>query len=171
MIAVLLITALFVILSVYFFFRAEKLQRQMITLKRDTAKIKSENQVLSKSMGLIASNNEEFAKNRLQLLLNKYQEHDVLDELALIEPFINNYSQIFKECLLKKGKLHSATRKCFSSQEEELYKVFFEKIIKNDTKVQRLWNSNNFIGFVSLAEALLVKYEEQLQENIETEDS
>lgn len=159
MIAVLLITALFIFISVYFFFRAEKLQQSIILIKRETAKSLKENQILSKSMVQMASNTEEFAKSRLQVLLNKFQEQDILDELALIKPFIDNYSLIFKECLMKKGKLHSITRKCLSNQENELYKNFFEKIIKKDPKIQRLWNSNNFIGFISLTEALLVKYE------------
>ncbi len=154
MIAVLLITILFVIISIYFFFRAEKLQRSIVLLKRDTAKTQKENLVLSKSMALMAGNSEEFAKNRLQLLLNNPHSQKYSNELTLIKPFIENYSRIFKECVLKKGKLHSTTKKCFSSQEKDTFKEFFEKVIKKDSKIQRLWNSNNFIGFISLAEAL-----------------
>ena len=66
MIAVLLITALFVFISVYFFFRAEKLQRLIAVLNRDTAKAQKENQLLSKSMALMAGNTEGFVKNRFQ---------------------------------------------------------------------------------------------------------
>ena len=171
MIAVLLITALFVFVSVYFFFRAEKLQRSIVLLKRDTAKTQKENQVLSKSMALMAGNTEDFVKNRLQLLLNKSQDKKYLDELALIKPFIDNYSLIFKECLMKKGRLHIITKKCFSNQEGDAYKSFFETIIKKDSKIQRLWNINNFIGFISLVEALLVKYEEQSQKKPSLEDA
>ncbi len=170
MIAVLLITALFVFISVYFFFRAEKLQRAIALLKRETAQTQKENQIFSKSMALMAGNTEEFAKNRLQLLLNKTQCKKSLNELALIKPFINNYSLIFKECLMKKGILQSATKKCFSSLEGDVYKDFFETIIKKDPKIKRLWNSNNFIGFISLVEALLVKYEEQSQNNLTVKD-
>jgi len=171
MIAVLLITALFVFISVYFFFRAEKLQRSIVLLKRDTAITQKENQIFSKSMALMAGNTEAFAKNRLQLLLKKTQNKDALTELTLIKPFIDSYSLIFKECLMKKGRLQAATKKCFSSQEGDVYKDFFETIIKKDSKILRLWNSNNFIGFISLAEALLVKYEEQSQKKLATEKS
>jgi len=171
MIAVLLITALFVFISVYFFFRAEKLQRTIVLLKRDTAKTQKENQIFSKSMALMAGNTEEYAKSRLQLLLVKTQDKKTLNELDLIKPFINNYSLIFKECLMKKGKLQSTTRKCFANLDGDVFKEFFETIIKKDNKVQRLWNSNNFIGFISLAEALLVKYEEKSQSNLPLESS
>jgi hypothetical protein len=171
MIAVLLITVLFIIISIYFFFRAEKLQRSLHVLKRDTAIIQKDNQVLSKSMLLMAGNTEEFAKNRLQLLLNKTKDQASLDELALIKPFIHSYSLIFKECLMKKGKLHGTTKKCFSNHEGDLYKDFFEKIIKKDSKIQRLWNSNNFIGFISLTEALLVKFENKFHEGAASETS
>jgi len=171
MIAVLLITALFVFISVYFFFRAEKLQRSIVLLKRDTAQSQKENQILSKSMASMAGNTEEFAKNRLQLLLKKNQNKKNANELALIKPFIDHYSLIFKECLLKKGRLHTITKKCFSNLEGDLFKDFFEQVIKKDSKIQRLWNSNNFIGFISLVEALLVKYEEQSQSDSIKEDS
>lgn len=171
MIAVLLITALFIFISVYFFFRSEKLQRSLIILKRDTEKTHKENQVLSKSIVLMASNSEEFAKNRLQLLLNKTKNQKTLDELALIKPFIDCYSLIFKECLMKKGKLHAMTRTCFSNNEVDVYKDFFEKIVKKDPKIQRLWNSNNFIGFISMSEALLVKFEDKLHAGAVDKDS
>lgn len=161
MIAVLLITVLFILISVYFFFRAEKLQRALILLKRDTAKTLEDNQVLFKSMMLMAGNTEKFAKNRMQLLLNKTKDQTTLDELALIKPFIDCYALIFKECLMSKGKLHAITKKCLSNSEEDIYKDFFNQIIKKDAKIQRLWNSNNFIGFISMTEALLVKFEEK----------
>jgi hypothetical protein len=145
---------------VYFFFRAEKLQRTIILLKRETTKTLKEKELLAKSMVQMAGNTEGFAINRLQVLLKKHKDEEILDQLILIKPFLDNYSLIFNECLMKKGKLQSTTKKCFSNREES-YKDFFEQVIKKDSKIQRLWNSNNFIGFISLAEALLVKYEGQ----------
>lgn len=171
MIAVLLITALFVFISVYFFFRSEKLQRTIILLKRDSLKAQKESQVYSKAMVLIASNTEDFAKNRLRLLLSKTQNQKILVELALIKLFIDNYAVIFSECLMKKGTLQSMTKSCFSTMDADSYRDFFEKIIKKDSKIQRLWNSNNLIGFISMVEALLVRYEDSLQNSPVTEDS
>jgi len=171
MIAVLLITALFVFISIYFFLRAEKLQHTILSLKRETVKAQQENKILSKSMGLMASNIEDFSKNRLEALLNKKKDQETSDELALIKILIDNYAIIFKECLIKKGKLHSMTKKCFSAQSNDEYKGFFDKIIKKNSKIQRLWSSNNFIGFVCLVEALLVQYESKLQSNAVMDES
>ena len=167
MIAVLLITVLFVALSVYFFFRAEKLQQTILSLKRERAKSQQENQVFSKSMALMAKKHEEFVKNRLQLLLDQTQPEQTQNDLMLIKPLLHNYALIFKECLMKKGKMHSTTKQCFSKLEGSAYQDFISTIIKTDTKIQRLWNSNNFSGFVSLAEAILVKYERNLQNNLQ----
>ncbi len=171
MIAVLLITALFVFISIYFFLRAEKLQHKILLLKRETVKAQQENKILSKSMGLMASNTEDFAKSRLEILLKKKKDQETTNELALIKILIDNYSIIFKECLIKKGKLHSMTKKCFSAQGNDAYKEFFDKIIKRDSKIQRLWSSNNFIGFVCFVEALLIQYEGKLQNNAVVEES
>ena len=169
MIAVLLITALFVFVSVYFFFRNEKLQRSLTVLNRESAKVQKENQVLSKSMSLMASNSETFTKNRLQLLIDRAICPNMINELTLIKPLINNYSFIFKACLMKKGMLHTSTKKCFSVIEADAYKNFINTIIKKDHKMLRIWNNNNFIAFVSLVEALLVKYELALQDELNDE--
>lgn len=159
MLAVLIITVLFVALSIYFFFRAEKLQHSLLRQNRETTNKLKENTALTKSIALIASNHEEFAKNRLQLLLINNNKHQCSANIELIKPLINNYVIIFSECLKEKGKLQSATKKCFENQGTSDYKEFINKVIKNDEKIQRLWASNNVVGFISLVEALLVKYE------------
>lgn len=171
MIALLLITTLFIFISVYFFFRAEKLQRALAVLNRDTAKAQKENNLLSKSITLMAGSTEEFTKNRFQLLLDRSQCKKTTNELTLIKPFIDNYSFIFKACLMKREVLHSTTKKCFSSLEDGAYKNFIDTVIKADNRTLRLWNGNNFIGFISLVEALLVKYEQQSQDNVTEENT
>jgi hypothetical protein len=164
MLAVLLIIVLFVALSIYFFFRAEKLQHSLLRLNRETSNKLKENTALTKSIALIASNHEEFAKSRLQKLLTNKEQCS--GNIELIKPLINNYAVIFSECLKEKGKLQVAAKKCFENQGAHDYKEFVNKVIKNDEKIQRLWTSNNVIGFISLVEALLVKYE-----SVETDSS
>lgn len=171
MLAVLLITALFVALSIYFYFRAEKLQHTLLRLKRETANTSKENTALTKSMALIASNHEAFAKSRLQQLLANNKEQKRSGNVELIQPLINNYVIIFGECLKGKGQLQTVTKKCFDSQDTNGYKEFVNKVIKNDVKIQRLWASNNLIGFISLVEALLVKYGDIDASSPSTKDS
>jgi len=158
MLVLLLITALFIALSIYFFFRAEKIQNTLRLLKRDKGKILKENTMLTESLALITSNHEEVAKIRLQLLLDENNNQPYVDNVKLFQPLINNYAIIFNECLKEKGRLHGITKECFDNQNSSDYKSFINKIIKNDEKLQRLWESNNFIGFISLVEALLIKY-------------
>lgn len=165
MLVLLLITALFVALSIYFFFRAEKLQNTLRLLKRDKGKTLKENTMLTESIALIAGNHEEFAKIRLQLLLAKNENHPHLDHVELIQPLINNYINIFNGCLKEKGRLHSITKECYDKQNTDEYKDYINKVIKNDEKLQRLWSSNNLIGFISLVEALLIKYDAEKEDS------
>ncbi|NQY87230.1 MAG: hypothetical protein HRT51_05660 [Colwellia sp.] len=157
MLAILFITALFVVISIFLFFRAEKLQHSLLVLQRETTDTLKENKALTEAMVLIASKHEQFTKNRLQQLLANNQKHKRQDIVELIQPLINNYLLIFSECL-KKQKLQTVTKKCFDSQSTNDYKEFISKVIKNDVTIKRLWASNNLIGFISLVEALLVKY-------------
>jgi hypothetical protein len=166
MLVLLLITALFIALSIYFFFRAEKIQNTLRLLKRDKGKILKEHTKLTESIALIASNHEEVAKIRLQLLLTESENQPYLEHVKLIQPLINNYVIIFNECLKEKGRLHGMTKECFDNQNSGAYKDFINRIIKNDEKLQRLWESNNIIGFISLVEALLIKYNTEKENSI-----
>lgn len=160
MIALLLITVLFVLISVYFFFRAEKLQRALAVLNRETVKAQKENASLSKSLAFLGGNSEEFVKKRFQLLLDNTQSQQTINQLSLINPIINNYAFIFKACLMKKNMMQSTIKECFSLLEKDTYNNFITLIIKNDANLLRLWNSNNFMGYFSLVEAILIKFEE-----------
>lgn len=161
MLAVLLVTLLFVIISIYFYFRAEKLQRDILILKRESSDTKKENIALSKSMALQASNHEDFVKTRLNLLINEADEASEQNNVNLLKPLINNYSVIFHECLMGKGKMQAIIKKCFDNHDPEIFREFTDKVIKTDSKLKRLWGSNNLAGFISLVEALLVQFTEK----------
>jgi hypothetical protein len=158
MLAVLLVTLLFIAVSIYFYFRAETLQRDILILKRESSDTKKENIALSKSMALQASNHEEFVKTRLNILITKTEQTSEKNDVNLLKPLINNYSLIFHECLTGKGKMQAIIKKCFNNHDPDMFKEFMDKIIKTDSKLKRLWGSNNLAGFISLVEALLVKY-------------
>jgi len=159
MFAVLLITVLFVTISVYFYFRSEKLQRDLLISKRELANTQKESIALSKSIALLASSHEDFVKTRLNLLIAKTEQSSEKSDVSLLKPLISNYAIIFRECLTGKGKMQKIIKKCFSNQDPEVFKEFTHKVIKADTKFQRLWGSNNLTGFVSLVESLLIKYD------------
>jgi hypothetical protein len=153
----LIIIAIFVGVSVYFFFRAEGLQRQLITAKRDSQSTQKENKAYFESMALISKRHEDFVKERL----NKLIEQQGKDALHTITPFINNYSVIFRECLKGKGKLHVITKKCYESYDVESFKEFTQFLTKQEAHIKRMWSSNNLSGFISLAEALLVLHDKE----------
>lgn len=158
MLFVLVITILFIIISVYFFFRAEKLQRKLITQQRESLSTRKENKVLVDSMALVATREEEFAKARLQRLKAYAKEHD-LEHLVmhteLISPLINNYSVIFRECLKGKGRFKAISQKCFENKDSAAYKKFVALIVTSDKKLKRYWSSDNLNGFLFLVDALL----------------
>ncbi len=146
--------AIFVAISIYFFFRAEKLQREVILAKRDSNVARKENKALVDSMALLASRQEEFVKNRF--LDIKQQSKDESEIIKNIAPLINNYSTIFCECLKGKERLKPMTQKCYQLIDANAYKEFSQFISKRDAQLKRMWASNNLNGFVSLVEALLI---------------
>ena len=153
MIFVLSIMAIFVAISIYFFFRAEKLQREVILAKRDGNAARKENKALVDSMALIASRYEEFSRNRfMELKKQNKEDNEIIKQIA---PLINNYSSIFCECLKGKERLKPMTQKCYQLIDANAFKDFNQFIGKRDSQIKRMWSSNSLNGFVSLVEALL----------------
>ena len=158
MIFILVIAAIFVAISIYFFFRAETLQRKIITQQRDSSATRKENKTLVDSTTLIAMRGQEFAKARLEHLKahSKASGNDqVMTHAELITPLINNYSIIFRECLKGKGRLKATSQKCFENQDSAAYKKFVALIVTGDKQLKRYWSSDNLNGFLCLVEALL----------------
>jgi hypothetical protein len=156
---VLVITAAFVVISIYLFFRAETMQRKLITQQRESLATRKENKALVESTSLVAIRGQEFAKAKLQRLKEhaKTNEHEQLMlHTELISPLINNYSLIFRECLKGKGRLKAISQKCFENQDSSAYKKFVALIVTGDKQLKRYWSSNNLNGFLFLVDALLI---------------
>jgi hypothetical protein len=168
---VLAIALVFVVISVYFFFRVEKLQRKLITQQREGLTTRQENKLLVESMTLVATREQEFAKARLVRLKTHAQKNDhaqLLMHTELISPLINNYSIIFKECLKGKGRLKPICQKCFENQDNSAYKKFVALIVTSDKQLKRYWSSDNLNGFLFLVDALLTF--EEMSANVPTTD-
>jgi hypothetical protein len=168
---VLAIALIFVVISVYFFFRVEKLQRKLITQKRESLTTRQENKLLVESMTLVATREQEFAKARLVRLKTYAQTNEhvqLLMHTELISPLINNYSIIFKECLKGKGRLKAVCQKCFENQDSSAYKKFVALIVTSNKQLKRYWSSDNLNGFLFLVDALLTF--EEINTNVSTTD-
>jgi len=138
---VLAVAALFVMISIYFYFQTEKLQRQLFVQKRDSSAARKESQKLADSMAFLANQYEEFAKHRLQAMKDKVQSannEQSMNYIALITPLINNYATIFRECVKEKGQLKAMTKKCCENSESGAFKAFSNHIAASDTNVRRV---------------------------------
>ncbi|WP_448547140.1 hypothetical protein [Thalassotalea fusca] len=162
MIFFLAVIAIFVITSVYFYFRAESLQNQLVNLRRELSTVKKESKVLVDSMAMIAKKNEDFAKFRIQKIREASPEES--EVYVYLYPLISNYSAIFIECAKANGLVHSMAKKCFDSFEPGSYGRFKSFIGKQNVEVKRMWNSNNLNGFMTFIEAMLREQERQQQQ-------
>ncbi|WP_085300122.1 hypothetical protein [Cognaticolwellia mytili] len=153
MIFIFAVIAMFVAVSVYFFFKAESLQREIILMKREVSNTKKENKVYLDSVAIIAQRYEEIAKQKLLYLKDK----ESLDTrvLELISPMINNYAVIFSDSIRAKGKLQSAVKKVYEGYQKDSYKAFSNHITQSNTEIKRAWSSNNINGCILLVDALL----------------
>jgi len=152
MIFTLSIIVLFVGISIYFFLKAEALQRQILLHKRETATLKKESKLLIDSMALIAKRNEEFLKRRIKQIIDNKGESE---GLALLSSLSHFYATIFISSAKGKGQLHKAVKNCCEGYEAGSYKKLTTYIASQDQQIKRLWGNNNLNGFISLIEALL----------------
>ena len=151
---------LFAALCVYFFFRAEGFQRQIIVLKREKKQSEKELQSLHEINALVFAHNEESARKRLGYIKNNNINNKALeDELDKLAPLIAHYAVIANECNKGKNKLHHTIKNCFGTADATGYSNFTTYIKMQDKQVQRMWSSNNLKGFINLVDAMLAYYE------------
>ena len=54
MVFALIVMAIFIIVSIYFYFRSERLQQDLVNLKRDTSQTRKDNKNLSDTIALVS---------------------------------------------------------------------------------------------------------------------
>ena len=153
MIFVLAVIAIFVAVSIYFFFKAENLQRDLILIKREISSTKKDNKAYIDLMAIIAQRYEDISKQRfveLRALLNEDAEM-----LNIIAPMINSYATIFNDCIRAKGKLQSSVEKVYEGAQKGSYKALIDFINQSDKNIKRAWSSNNINGFIVMIEGFL----------------
>ena len=149
---------MFVAVSIYFFFKAEELQRELIVVKREISSTKKDNKAYVELMAIIAQRHEEIAKQRFVELRTVLHEESEMFEI--IAPMINSYATIFNDSVRTKGKLKSSVEKVYEGSQKGSYKLFSNFIAQSDKDIKRAWSSNNINGFIILVEALL-KFKKQ----------
>ncbi|GLX78410.1 hypothetical protein tinsulaeT_17500 [Thalassotalea insulae] len=155
----LVIIGIFVAVSIYFYFRAESLYRQLLIVKKDAAHAKKESKQMVDSIAVIAKKNEEFSVARYKRIKELVSDPA---ELELLLPLVNNFSMIFRESLRGKGQLHKVAKKCCDSYKPGHYKQLTTHIAKQDAQIKRVWSSNNLSGFIAFIEAMLIEHETKL---------
>ena len=165
MIFVLSLLLIFVMVSVYFFFRAEKLQQQLLIAKRDASSAQKKNKSLVDVLLMVSTRYEEFSQHRLQVINDNVAKlPDEGRQLAIITPLIKNYSLIFREAMKGQAQLKVITHKCYEGHKKNSYKEFTTFIADCEPHIKRMWSGNNLNGFIALVEALLYEQNQQLLE-------
>jgi hypothetical protein len=166
----LVIIVMFVLISIYFYFRTEKLEREVVKQKQSSSLANKENTVLADTIVNVGQKNAEFAKHRLKRIslkvesLEKYSREAQEQRIEIISPLINNYDLIFQDSVKAKGRLKLITKECYDSVSPTAFQSFGSFIKRSEKHIARNWSSNNLAGFITLVEGLLLDYEEVVKE-------
>ncbi|MGJ8693066.1 MAG: hypothetical protein ACSHW0_11360 [Thalassotalea sp.] len=167
MFIVITLIVLFVLISIYLFFRAEGLQTQLNKAKRETKQIKKDNTALIESMLVSATKNEEFTRFRLNEIKSTIEEDRLTealsDEIEILTLLTLHYSSIYRECLLGQVQLKTITKTCFDACAPGAFNNFTRYIATQEIGIKKMWASNNLQGFISLVEALLLQFDKKLR--------
>jgi len=153
MIFVLVVIAIFVAVSIYFFFKAEELQRKILLMKKELSLTKKENESSLEMMAIIALRFEKISIRRfVELRAELPEKAEIFD---IIAPMINNYATIFNDSVRTKGKPQSSVKKVYEAYQKGSYKLLSNYISQADKEIKSAWSSNNINGFILLVDALL----------------
>ena len=166
MFTIVTLIAVFVMISIYLYFRAENLQSQLTRLTRECKQIKNENSNIIDAMIISANKNEEFAQFRLQEMkdsLDSQLTSTLSHEIELLTVLTANYSAIYIECLKGESDLKTITKRCLDAYSKETYTSFNYFISNQDAALKKMWLTNNFQGFIALIEALLLQFNKKIK--------
>lgn len=166
MIFIIAVVCLFIAVGIYFFFKAEKLQEELRTKRKEHSLSQKNGKALADTVAAMTSKQEEFLKARLEKLKlkNEKQNLSLSNEIRFVTPLIHNYGIIFREGLRAKAQIKPVVQKCIESIYPGTYKEFVLFIDQQERGIRKLWAQNSLTGFVSLVEALLESIVEQAEQ-------
>lgn len=150
------IIVVFVVVSIYYYFRAEKLYAELNVVKKEAKIIKKESKMMVDAFAVIANKSEEFVKFRFSKLEEKSNNTEAL---ATLTPLIVSYSAIYRESIKGKGEMHKIAQKCCESYQSGSYNRLTNLIKLQESSIKRAWASNNLKGLISFMEAMLFELE------------
>lgn len=166
------VIVMFIIISVYFYLRSEKLEKVIIKQKQSSSLASKEHKVLADSLVIIGQKNAEFAKHRLKTItiqaetLEQYSRQAQEKKIMTISPLINNYDAIFQDAVKVKGRVKVMAKECYDGISPSAFQEFSTFMKRSEKHITRNWASNNLSGFIALIEALLLDYEKTMGELI-----
>jgi hypothetical protein len=172
----LVIIVMFVLISIYFYFRAEKLEREVVKQKQSSSLVNKENIALVDTILNVGQKNADFAKHRLKIIslkvesLEKYSREAQEQRIDIISPLINNYNLIFQDSVKAKGRVKLITKECYDSISPTAFQSFGSFIKRSEQHIARNWSSNNLTGFITLVEGLLLDFEEVVKELVSVQN-
>lgn len=161
MIITISLISVFMLISIYLFFRAEGLQKELKSVRREIKHLQINNKGLVDAMVLTASKTEEFVRFRLNEIKEQIQDETLKttlkEEIDFLTLLTSNYGAIYRECIKGSIQLKTITKTCLDNYAPGTYNNFTHFIANQETGIKRIWASNNLLAFVSLVEALLLQ--------------
>lgn len=155
------VAAIFVVVSIYYYFRSERLHHDLIAKKRESAQALRDNKQMLDTFALLATKQEEFYLSRYSGLKKAAEKQAplVAKEMTVLWPIINNFAAIYRGCAMSKEPLQGKVKACYESFSPGAFDDFKRFLGQKQKPIKNMWSSNNLIGFVSLVEALLVEFQ------------
>ena len=159
-----IVIAIFVAVSVYFYFRSERLLQDLVKQKRDTALTRKNHKQLLDTVASIANKQQEFFTFRYNKAVEAAEKKSpsILSDLKRMSPLVNNYAAVFNACAVAKDQLKPSAQTYFENHKPGSYKDFLTFISGREKHVARMWASNNLTGFMSVMESLLTEQQQAL---------
>lgn len=175
----LIVLAIFVVVSIYFYFRSERLAHELVQQKRESAVTRKENKQLADMFAVVALKQEELYQFRFNKLRERAEKEapSVASDMALVSPLVNNFANVYRGCSTGTNQLKVVSQQCFENYKTGSFKEFLRFISGQEKHIKRMWGTNNLVGFLSTMEALLTEFQSDIKkvkekkeaaENIET---
>jgi len=148
--------AVFVLLSVYLYYRGEYLQRDLKSAQRLTKQAQKEQQALLNVTLLAANKQQDLFKYRIDALYKLVGENSKqADSLKAVMYMANQYANVYRELLKGQHNIKAVYKKSFGDTGNK-YFTAVEDLLKQQEKSHRaMWQSKDPCVLMTLLEGMI----------------
>ncbi len=157
------IAAILMLISIYFFYRAEHFKKEISAYRREAKMTKQECLSMANAVVLASTQHQDLLKKRLKKMQDTIGVEDEPNpDLLIMSYLISQYSNVYRELLKEDETIQLSYKKFFGDTGKRYYADLDEYMRESDASLRKMWSSKDHCVYILFIDMLLESQERKL---------